>query len=752
MKSNHLRAAVALVALLSAALVLLLPTSPGSAAADEDTGSVAGDEGLPVVSAISQLVTETDRNQAIRVAIELDRPATRTVRVRYTTVAGTATQNRDYSRRSGLITIPRNQTSRLATIIIRGDDEDEPTETFEVVLSAPTNAELGANATILIDDDDEPFVPPVISALSTTVTETNRAQTVRVTVRLDRPAERTARVRYTTVAGTATQNQDYNRRTGIATIAKNRTEVTIPLLIRGDDLQEPTETLDIVLSAPSQAVLGDNATITIEDDDDPPYPWLGWDEARPRYRAAAPDIHVLDRASIVGDPYDAVVDALSLHGDVRLVGTFDFDRALGLQSGQILRGAGHEQTVLRFSGTGSGIRADLGGISGPTFGVQAATVGSRQLRLDQPNSGAFTIGRLAVLSLSDPDAAPLTVQVVGLPDPYTVALAGPLPRDVAGTEQLMALNRDPVVGVGIDGLSIEAVGDVDRLISFRGVVDGWINDVWSRNPRRSHFDANFSIGCAVSGSFFDDASNHGDGGRGYGVSLANGTVACLVEDNEFRHLRHSMILNDGAAGNALVFNHSWEAHHPNFPAGGPPDILMHGPAYGNLAEGNVVERIFIGDRSTGGGNAFVRNCLTTAPLSYQHGSGVQVLIGNAMYGSDDELRALRMEDRWPDHEPFPGGATTLPFLAANNSIFDGNGVVRITPVGGVDPLPDPFELNNWFDGAPTGPQSSARQPLTVFTGNQEILTGNQSADWRNDCAIEAVTGPGRGVNRTAAQN
>ncbi len=847
------------VAVASLGVLVLLGLAGSPAAAAEPNPVHMVDSSLPVVSAISQVVGETDRNQTVRVAIVLDRPAEQTVRVRYTTVAGSAAEQKDYNRRTGVVTIPRNQTSRSATVIVRGDDDDEPREEFRVVLSSPVNAELGSDATITIEDDDEPFEPPVVSAIATTVLESDRNQIVRVTIALDRPAPRTARVRYTTVSGTATenrdytrrsgtvvfprnrqsatvpitirgdvlpeevehfrlvlsdptdavlgsnavisiedddeplpvasvvplvveetertntvrvtieldkpapapvrvryttvqetatQNQDYSRRVGTARFSRNQRTVTVPVAIRGDAVQEPTETLRIELSAPVGLELGDNSTITIVDNDDPPYPWLGWFEVEPRYHPPSPDIHVLDRDSITGDPYGAVRQALDEHGEVRLIGTFEFDRALSLQSGQVLRGAGPDRTTLRFNGQGSGIRADLGGISGVERAVSSAAVGDRALQLGQPDTaGLFRTGQLVVLSTFDQNHPPLTLRIADRPDPSTLLLDGPLPRDVVDGERLMALNREPIVGVGIDAMTIEAVGDVDWLIYFRGVVGGWVNDVHSINPRRAHIAVNFSRGCHVGSSFFDDSSNHGDGGRGYGVSLANGSVGCLVEDNEFRHLRHSMILNEGAGGNAVVFNHSWEAHHPNFPTGGPPDILVHGPAFANLFEGNVVERILIGDRETGAGNVFVRNCLTSAPLGYQHGRGTQVMIGNAMYGSDSTLRTLRMEDRWPDHEPFPGGATTLPFLSPGTSIFDGRGVVRIAAVTGADALPDPVEFDNWFDGRPDGPRSTGRQPLTVFSGRHPILQDPQATDWTVDCGIPAATDPGRGADR-----
>ncbi|MEM7339451.1 MAG: hypothetical protein AAF467_12440 [Actinomycetota bacterium] len=466
------------------------------------------------------------------------------------------------------------------------------------------------------------------------------------------------------------------------------------------------------------------------------YAWHGWGDVASHARPAGPNVHVIESGSVGGDAHGAITRALAEHGEVRLVGTFDLDRAIELRSNQVLRGSGAGRTVLRFRGAGSGVHADLGGISGRSVGVRSASFGATQLTLDAADS-SIAVGDLLVLSAFGNE--PLTLRVTARPSSAVLTLSGPLPRAVADSEALTVLSKEPVRNVGIADMTIEAAGSVDYLVRFKGVVNGWVDNVEMRNPRRAHVMVTYSAGCEVRRSFFDDASEHGDGGRGYGVNLANGTTGCLIEDNEFRHLRHAMLVNDGAAGNAFVFNHAWDGHHTNFPYGGPPDIILHGPAHANLFEGNVIERIYIGDNPTGANNVFLRNCLTTGPLSYQYGRGTQLIVANAMYGSDEVLQTLRMEDRWPDHEPFGNGRSSLPFVNPGDGVFNGRGVVRIGSSTAASALPAPVELNNVWRGQPDGPQGDASRFTTRFSGRQSILATGARADWTSECAVAAVT-------------
>jgi len=81
------------------------------------------------------------------------------VSVHYATSDGSATAGSDYVAVSGVLTFPPGATSQTLTVAVNGDSQDEPDETFWVLLSAATNATLAveqAQVTIL-DDDDSPL-------------------------------------------------------------------------------------------------------------------------------------------------------------------------------------------------------------------------------------------------------------------------------------------------------------------------------------------------------------------------------------------------------------------------------------------------------------------------------------------------------------------------------------------------------------------------------------------------------------------
>ena len=74
------------------------------------------------------------------------------------------------------------------------------------------------------------------------------------------------------------------------------------------------------------------------------------------------------------------------------------------------------------------------------------------------------------------------------------------------------------------------------------------------------------------------------------------TNECLVEDNIFNHLRHSMILQAGANGNIFSYNYSYDPYWTGvfFPANSAGEIVLHGNwPYANLFEGNDVGNIVI---------------------------------------------------------------------------------------------------------------------------------------------------------------
>ncbi len=99
-------------------------------------------------------------SQLTNILVQLDRPATNTVTVDYSTANGSANSGSDYSASTGTVTFNTGQQEAVISIPINGDIDPENDETFTVTLSNPVGVHLLdslTTATVTIMDDDSPF-------------------------------------------------------------------------------------------------------------------------------------------------------------------------------------------------------------------------------------------------------------------------------------------------------------------------------------------------------------------------------------------------------------------------------------------------------------------------------------------------------------------------------------------------------------------------------------------------------------------
>jgi Calx-beta domain len=123
------------------------------------TGTILNDDppkpGLRVGIGNSSVFEGNTGRRNLRFTVSLSAKSTRSVRVKYATVAGTAAATTDFIAKSGTVTIGAGKTSGLVTIPIVGDSTVEPNETFRVRLSNPVRAVIGrTNGTGNILKDD----------------------------------------------------------------------------------------------------------------------------------------------------------------------------------------------------------------------------------------------------------------------------------------------------------------------------------------------------------------------------------------------------------------------------------------------------------------------------------------------------------------------------------------------------------------------------------------------------------------------
>jgi len=241
----------------------------GSPAASALT--IVDNETQPKLSINSVTVAEENigsRNAVF--TVNLSGASSRPVTVEYQTVNATAVAPDDYTAIPlTTLTFAPGQTSKTVNVAVKGDLIDESDESFKVVLSNPTNAfigtALGAGVGGIVDNDTA-----TIAITNAAVTEPD-AGTVNMTftVKLSVASSRTVTVKYQTADGTATAPADYTA-AGLTTMtfSAGETSKTVTVLVKGETLKEPHETLFVNLSSPVNATIADSqgqGTILNED-------------------------------------------------------------------------------------------------------------------------------------------------------------------------------------------------------------------------------------------------------------------------------------------------------------------------------------------------------------------------------------------------------------------------------------------------------------------------------------------------------
>ena len=232
-------------------------------------------------------------------------------------------------------------------------------------------------------------------------------------------------------------------------------------------------------------------------------------------------------------------------------------------------------------------------------------------------------------------------------------------------------------------------------VKFSRAGNCWISGIESDKCNFAHVDAEYSTNLSISKSYFHDAHSYGAGGKAYGVMLHFTTNECLVEDNIFNHLRHSMILQAGANGNIFAYNYSIDPFWTGtfFPDNSTGEIVLHGNwPYANLLEGNEVGNIVVDNSHGANGphNTFLRNRANGYGIFFSDTSSPgQHFIGNEI--TNDSL-------------PAPFNSLTYFIQGSNHLIYGNNYLGNIDPLGtdtlsvlsyAYSSLPDFIPSNQW---------------------------------------------------------
>ncbi len=230
-------------------LTLSFPTN-GSYLVNPTTAvlTIQDNDPTPTVSIddVSQFEGNIGTNQ-YTFHVSLSAPSGQPVSVDYATANGTATGSTDYAVTGGQLNFAQGETTKTIVVTINGDLTPELDETFFVNLSNSANATFAKSQGVgTIQDDDNPgkfkfsFAPYSGTEHDSVVVTVSRANGTAGTVSVD----------YATSGGTATSGADYTPASGTLIFGDGETAKTFNVSISDDNIPEPAETVNLVLSNP----------------------------------------------------------------------------------------------------------------------------------------------------------------------------------------------------------------------------------------------------------------------------------------------------------------------------------------------------------------------------------------------------------------------------------------------------------------------------------------------------------------------
>ncbi|CAN5190417.1 hypothetical protein BH09BAC1_BH09BAC1_07750 [soil metagenome] len=341
-------------------------------------------------------------------------------------------------------------------------------------------------------------------------------------------------------------------------------------------------------------------------------------------------------------------------------GKYFFARPLGLKNNIIIRGAGNNATELLFNLVQERHLVQAIGRKESTRTAIVAGISKGANTLTVQDASGYLAGNYILLSDNDSSTITSTwaygstgqmVQIASI-NGKELTLTEALRRDYQLTKNPIITKLTPIQNVGIEAIKIsrlDATVDQTSNIFFLYASNCWVKCVESYKCNMAHVDVSTSSHIEIKGSYFHGAHGYGSGGKGYGVILQATSGDCLVQENVFDSLRHSMILQSGANGNVLAYNYS---DHPYWtetflPSNSAGDIVLHGNyPYANLFEGNTVQHIVIDNSHgiNGPYNTIFRNRANGYGFFMNSGpaSDYQNIVGNEITNTSGTIMGLYM--------------------------------------------------------------------------------------------------------------
>jgi len=255
--------------------VNLSSATNGALVDSQGQGTITDNDPAPSLSINDVSIAEGDSaTTPATFTVTLSLASGQTVTVNYATADNTAAAGSDYQSTSGTLTFNPGDNTKTISVLLNGDTTFEQAETFLVNLSGPTNATISDNQGLGTITNDDPAPPtPTFSITDVSVAEGNAGTSnATFTVTLSPSSSQTVTVDFATADGTATiAGNDYQSATGTLTFNPGDTSKPINVVINGDTLVEPDETLLVKLTnATGGATIGVLQSVgTIQNDDTP---------------------------------------------------------------------------------------------------------------------------------------------------------------------------------------------------------------------------------------------------------------------------------------------------------------------------------------------------------------------------------------------------------------------------------------------------------------------------------------------------
>jgi hypothetical protein len=421
-------------------------------------------------------------------------------------------------------------------------------------------------------------------------------------------------------------------------------------------------------------------------------------------------------------------------------GTYLFNSSLNIPAGIIIRGDSTSTTLLKFDLSGAAI--DLLKITGTTSTAEYDLLAS-SFKDDEYiiASAPSTISAGDYIKLYQDDSSLVisswaigsVAQIIEIQNVNgdTLFLDSPLRRDFLLSDHARIRELSVKKNVGLECFKIEridaTVGQSSN-ISMNYAANCWVRGVESNMTNFAHLAISNSTNIEISGCYFHHAFAYGGGGQGYGALLQFSSGEVLVENNIFKNLRHSMILQAGANGNVFAYNYSRDPYwnEGSLPSNSAGDIVLHGNyPFANLFEGNLCQNMIIDNSHDINGpyNTLFRN----------RAAGYGLIMNTSPATNDQNFVANEITNT----APFMGQY----YLSGTGHYQYGNNVKgTITPAGTTGVSPDSYYYSSTplFFGATAWPPFGAPQPYN--TGTIPALQ-NYNAGFYTNCEQDStITG------------